>query len=246
MTVNAETTRLERLKGALVDWLLRTTFPGLPNIFRVTHCTIRVVWTLAYLTSFAFCCYYVAKCFVEYTKYATTVSIANVRETPTNFPAVTLCNLNPINEFAPATETHLSSFYPMVYDKMNCQFGRESGKYVTISNWMSCFNITSEVKLIQIMLRVFRSSLLSNYNLSEWAQFGYTDESLATFNGFGIPSQPTKFVHPSYGNCYTWNDGNNGQVWKTNKVGGGYGLSLELLVGHGKLQSHTGNRKPVF
>jgi hypothetical protein len=228
------------LKQALKDWIDRTTSHGLPNIFRFTHWTIRVIWTLAYLTSFVVCCYFIAKCFVEYGKYATTVSIAYVREAPTDFPAVTLCNLNPFDESA-----QVNLLLPEIYDGANCTFEKSLSGFMVISNWMQCMNQTSAIQTIEIMLDTLRSIFLNNnYTTDQLIQLGHRYEDMKwseNFNSFDIPSNYTQFRHPSYGNCYTFNDGSDGPIWKTSEVGNGFGLSLELLVGACKQKSRTEN-----
>jgi hypothetical protein len=208
---------------------------GLSNKFNDSNCNwlIRVVWLLALLSSL----YFIIKAFITYTKYETSVTIENIYETPTDFPAVTICSLNQINESNEVSKYMMNYiFFPQFYNDMNCSFG--FGNWANIYGWMKCFSIPSQKKLIDRIIYTFKSYVSNNVSPKDLIQFGYQYKNMIisdSFNNFDTPiSNFTEFRHPNYGNCYTFNDGANEPIWKTNKVGSDYGLTLELLVSTSK------------
>jgi hypothetical protein len=59
---------------------------------------MRILWVVCYLACFGYSLSLVINSVNGYYKFETTVSIRHIRETPTVFPAVTICNLNPFDE----------------------------------------------------------------------------------------------------------------------------------------------------
>jgi hypothetical protein len=213
---------------------------GLSNIFDHSNCNwlIRVVWLLALLTSL----YFIIKAFITYTKYETSVTIENIYETPTDFPAVTICNLNPINESTERSKNVMNYFlFPLMYNKSNeiymnisnCSFG--FGDWANIYGWMKCWNY-STIETIDLIINTIKSYVSNNVSSNDLIQFGYQYKNMRISDSFNKKpiSYFTEFRHPNYGNCYTFNDGTNESIWRTNKVGSDYGLTLELLVSASK------------
>jgi hypothetical protein len=93
-----ETTYIRPFKDDAIDrvlaWIERTTSHGLPNIVRSNNLVIKIMWILFFLASLTYCSYVIIVSLIDYFKYQTVVSTTYVKETPTMFPAVTLCNLS--------------------------------------------------------------------------------------------------------------------------------------------------------
>ncbi len=70
----------------------------MPNIFRAKFVPMRILWVVAYLACVAYSLYLMSNSIRKYLRYETSTSIQYISSLPTDFPAVTICNLNPFNE----------------------------------------------------------------------------------------------------------------------------------------------------
>jgi hypothetical protein len=87
-----------KLRDLFEEWIKGFSGHGLPNIYRAKFLITRLLWTACYLACFGYTLYLVTNSVHRYYSYETVVSTQIIRETPTDFPAVTICNLNPFNE----------------------------------------------------------------------------------------------------------------------------------------------------
>ncbi|XP_071488690.1 epithelial sodium channel subunit gamma-like [Diadema antillarum] len=75
---------------------------------------------------------------------------------------------------------------------------------------------------------------LANRTMEDRIQLGHTlEDMLLSCSWRGFQCSPENFTHifdPQFGNCYTFNSGNNSAVLTTNRPGPNYGLSLELYT----------------
>jgi hypothetical protein len=162
--------------------------------------------------------------FVSYFKYNTAVQFKTFVDSPAEFPAVTICNLNPIN-------------------------GDDNGTIEYIENMEAVYNVSSTVTLsgndslaIEEVLDVktkFRYYVTADKNLTdaEREKLGFTLETMLIscfFNDVQCSTADFQwFYSHEYGNCYMFNSNINGNntLKSTSKTGMSNGLRLELFVG---------------
>lgn len=74
-------------------------FLSLPNIARTEHIPIKIFWAISMILSTAAASYLTVMAGLSYFDYDVLVSFNLHREFSAEFPAVTFCNLNPINYY---------------------------------------------------------------------------------------------------------------------------------------------------
>lgn len=84
------------VKEILVRSCEETTAHGLAPLVRRESWLIRIVWIVCTLASTAVCAYLIALVIIAYLSYDTVTSTEQVRLLTTDFPAVTICSLNPL------------------------------------------------------------------------------------------------------------------------------------------------------
>jgi hypothetical protein len=67
---------------------------AIPNIIRTKYKTIKIIWTIFFLTSFALCSYLVIESVFNYLDYQVITEIRSVNDFPSVLPKVTICNSN--------------------------------------------------------------------------------------------------------------------------------------------------------
>ena len=97
-------------KQLVVQHFKSTSAHGLPHVFGEKAIPIKILWLLAFFGSLSFCLYYVILSFIQYFTYQTSINTQVYKEIPTEFPAVSICNLKSINITA-FDEMGLSSQY---------------------------------------------------------------------------------------------------------------------------------------
>ena len=75
-----------------------STIHGLGHIINATHWITRILWLLLFSLSVAYCILTVVQAIIAYKNYTTKITISRVNELPVTYPAITLCNINIINE----------------------------------------------------------------------------------------------------------------------------------------------------
>jgi hypothetical protein len=211
----------------ILIWLECSTFHGLQNISKNTNFIIRILWLIFVITSFLYCFYSLVQCFINFYKYEVTVSIKNVDELPSRFPAITICNINPFNEV-----------YALGYIQQNVPFAN-CFNLTNTTQFNNCFNTNSVPKAFSGFIKNLKIFMAAS-NLSERQRkyFGYDllRDMLVYCQYLKTPCGSNNFTwfwSSTYGNCYTFNkiiDLNNPQkVLKTSISGDLSGLQLELV-----------------
>ena len=97
--------------GALNTLLSTSSAHGLPNIHRSKSILAKLVWTLLFFSSVTYMIFQVCLLVRTFLKYEYTVSLDVKFNRSLNFPAVTICNSNPIlkSKLAIASDTFRSS-----------------------------------------------------------------------------------------------------------------------------------------
>ncbi|XP_006213642.1 acid-sensing ion channel 5 [Vicugna pacos] len=196
------------------DFATSTSFHGVHNIVRNRSRIRKVVWLAVVLGSVLLLVWQIYGRLINYFSWPTTTSVEVQYVENIEFPAVTFCNLNRFQTEA-ATKFGIIFFLWHIVSKVlhlqevstNSTGSKEAIDFLTSHQ---NFSITEFVKKKGFYLN--RSTLLE-------------------CDFFGKPCGPEDFVHvfTEYGNCFTFNHGDNLQA--KGKVGvSGRGLSLLFNV----------------
>lgn len=155
--------------------------------------------------------------------YETTVNYKVISETESEFPAVTICN---VNAFDPGTYKY-SSEYIKYYLKKN-----------KVTPNMDITESEDPIERVTFYSTLLKAIILSEKNFSAFnltqEQIGFTINTMLIscyFNGLKCSESDFKWTYTfEYGNCYTFNNKNN-PARKTKISGPNSGLVLELYVG---------------
>ena len=87
--------KLIKIKKSLLDIALFSSSHGIPNIFASKKPFFKIMWTIFLLVCSRYCLYSIKQSLVSYLAWDVVTLIDIIKEVPTEFPAVTFCNLNP-------------------------------------------------------------------------------------------------------------------------------------------------------
>ncbi|RNA13947.1 acid-sensing ion channel 4 [Brachionus plicatilis] len=188
-----------------------STIHGMPNILRTKSNVIRIFWILIFLASFSYCIYSVILIIIKYLQYNVIVKMEIVQSFNSEFPAVTFCNVNPLDFSIDENLKNVS------------QFLNESFLYSNDFNSKSC------------------DTLMTNLLVNELPNLkGFTlDKLLISCQYDRKPCNPNNFCPQRshyFRNCFTFNYGKNstGQSIPTEnskRPGMINGLQLKLFIG---------------
>jgi hypothetical protein len=213
----------------ILSWIENSSSHGLQNSARATSKFIKFLWLKLFLLLLITCVWCVYGTCLDYRQYRTTVSIAYVTESPTLFPAVTFCNLNPFNQTVIKQQMSKTVFF-------NAELRSCLDSYdIRRSHQDRCLNGTIVYKINNIAKVLKRQILNANLSHEDRVNYGFKLEygMLVDCEFNGMPCHASEFRpfwHNDYGNCFTFNSGQNKAILKTNKVGSNHGLKLELQV----------------
>jgi hypothetical protein len=236
------------IKDLVLKWTQTTEIHGVSGITGAEHPFLMAFWLIACLTSTSYCLYMVVIAFKAYYQYDTLVSIVHQADQPADFPAVTFCNLNPIDEGnlfpSSAIETQVlqSIFSASEFACLLSYINFLHTSYLNGTNTYNltqlelCLHSTSYWYIVFGLSNYLKRFVANTYNTSKTRQqFGFSlNDMLLVCEYNGEPCSTSDFVqfwHNDYGNCYTFNGGQNGSVVRqTNTAGPYYGLKLDLFV----------------
>ena len=75
---------------------------------RTNYCSIRIMWIILVLIATGSSCYMVYRAINSYLQYEVTTQIRTIKEIPTTFPRVTICNINPLIKGKEALTNYLT------------------------------------------------------------------------------------------------------------------------------------------
>lgn len=161
--------------------------------------------------------------------YSVNVNYISLRESPTDFPAITICNLNPFDVSGdPDTGTYINNV--LQNNKISPTINlTESGTELAIT-------------AVKIAAKILKATVVADKSLNDTSlkKLGFTIESMIIscfYNGIQCSASDfTWFYSFEFGNCYTFNamyDSSGKKVAsKTiSKSGPSSGLKLELFTG---------------
>ena len=220
--------KTQKLKKFILESALSTTIHGIPNIFRAERILLKIMWTLCLLGSSSYCFFSICKSFNSYFNREVVTNINIIKEKPTEFPAVTFCNLNPfVTDYA---LDQLKSFRNMIFSSSN-----------NIST-----NLSTNANLSIDPRRLDTRRAFQEYTMSE----ALTDENRKNYSypledvllNCYFDSMPCTaddfywFYDSVHGNCYTWNKGinskgQNKEILNSSRAGELFGLNIEFFIG---------------
>lgn len=223
----------KEIKNSLKACCERSTGHGIANISRSKYTLLRVMWFFVFLISLSYCSYVIVKSLIEYFKFQTNVSIKVMLELPANFPAVTICNINPLNE------NRAIDLMKLVNQYQNCfnftSFIELSDEEYSNEFW-KCINATDKNSALDSVVDRMKRFIANEIKDEESRNYFGFDLDYDMLISCQYNSKPcsgqnfTKFWSNYYGNCYSFNDGTQGEIHKTSVPGSDYGLKMELVV----------------
>ena len=215
--------KMKQIKQFLIDWNDHSTWAGLNNMFRTQSKTVFSVWFIFYLASITYCIYNCVNLTLAFFNYNVLINMEFKTEIPTTFPAVTICNLNPIDR----------------------RKGSDYIDRILIANNLEYVHNTFLININpDMILNLVKSSLISNY--SHQANLGFTLDYMllnCQFNGYSCnQSDFITTYNYDYGNCFTFNSGydSNGSqipIKQISEAGSDKSFKIELFLGDEFVQS---------
>ena len=147
---------------------------------------------------------------ITFFQYNPVVQVSLIQEFPTQFPAVTVCNLNPFADLS-SLPINQSSFFD--------------------ETTLDTTNIDNYFDEAQQKLNRYVAGMSSSQQQAIGFQLNKTLISCSFNKVICDSSFFTQFFDYDYGNCYTFNGGEKGNVLGTTLTGSKYGLTLEILTG---------------
>jgi len=219
--------KFERL---LKNFLEYSTIGGLSELGKKEELYLRFFWTVVVFI----CSSYTLVTFIEtvnrFYNYEVNLVFDKYQDIPTKFPFVTICNQNPFNEqyaFKYLQDKYLFTRDYGYYNPVNSELIKK------IEEYEFYFSISDKmVNNKDQTINQFKRTLINDLNQTELSLFGYdldTDMLISCqYNGHSCSETNgdfKRFWNNIYGNCYTFNGGNN-----TYLTGDQNGLHLEMIV----------------
>ncbi|CAF0821207.1 unnamed protein product [Brachionus calyciflorus] len=231
----------KQIKECVREWCENTTSHGFSNMVKTDSNLIRVSWVVLVLCFSSYCLYTVINSINSYLAYEVSVNYQIVADSSAEFPAVTICNLNP---FDVAAETSTGE-YIIQNLKSNSMT-----PVITTNNGQVAYLLVDDAA------NILKATVNSDKNLTRAGleKLGFTLDTMLIscyYDHDQCNSSNFTWFHDSeFGNCYTFNalfDENNNfkEPLVTSKTGPVHGLNLELFVGAGGAQDYYTVKKGV-
>ncbi len=94
---NNNNNKITRVKECIRQWCEYCTWSGINNMIRTEKKSVFAIWLILYLACITYCVYNCTKLIMFFYNYGVLINMEFKTEMPTDFPAVTVCNLNPID-----------------------------------------------------------------------------------------------------------------------------------------------------
>jgi len=127
---------LKKIKAKIREWSERTTSHGYPNIFRSSFHEIRIMWLIFTLIATGLCAYMIVKSVMDYLNFEINTKIVIDKEIPSEFPTITICNLNPFykNMSIPVLSGIFGKNFTELEDLSNDEFKIGLYKFLYLAN----------------------------------------------------------------------------------------------------------------
>ena len=216
--------KVETLKCFMLD----TTLHGARFVF-AKNLPRRCLWTLILVGSFAFCQYHTYESWMQFLQrpFSVGITLKSAKESPLTFPAVTLCNVNPQNvqRALHLRDAQSKEDIKQIIDDVTklLQFSKESINEDILKRHPELFDRDKIVARWTFNSHQIWEMLLPNIPPT------YTS---CSFYGVQCGAENfSSFASSSFGQCYTFNSGENGsQLLTAGMPGKNNGLKLSLNI----------------
>jgi hypothetical protein len=224
------------IKHYFIESVLSLNAYGLPKIFKANTIGLKVLWSVCFIISLSYCITQIVQLVQNYLTFSVHVTNTVIKEIPTNFPAVTICNMKFLNitrsaAFLSPYLTKLQLNLDLFLSPLIMLYNRQYAIKLLVNNNP---NLTNEArKALGYQIEDMLVSCYFNYEICTADDFTYSYSS-------------------SYGNCYTFNGGGfytNGTEKKIKNVslaGADYGLTLELFVANPSIDSFCESEDGIY
>ena len=208
----------------LQNQALNSTCHGLPNIFRSENKFLKTIWISFCLFSTSICFYVMKQNIDSFFKYETITAIDDILEIPTQFPTVSICQLNLFKSKYAQQILNKTLSENNFYELANKSYKYDFVRRLLMQNVLFQINVMGES--FGIEQRKNLSLTLEDMLIS--CNFGFRDCSAKDFDWF---------YDSKYGNCFKFNGGQNSSGHKSNilnsmEAGETFGLKVKLFIGN--------------
>lgn len=188
---------LKIITDIIIDSLCDSTMHGIPNVFKRQNSIIRVFWLICFLLSAGVCCWMISETILAYFEFETVTKTQRVHLVVTEFPAVSICNINPYMT---------NSGYEFVKNVL------VSNKFVSPLAPTAFFRFLFEDALRRFRFVVGMTALIPSQTNATRKSFGRSLEEMllsCTYNMNSCTANDFEWYYDAYyGNCYKFNTGN--------------------------------------
>jgi hypothetical protein len=170
-----------------------STSHGIPNIFKPTRAPIRVLWTVCFLAALTTCSFMIFLSITDYYSYDVVTKYETVSEIPSPFPAVSICNVNPLTtqEAVNLTEFFLESEFNLP-NLSDYALTPNDNIFLYWANKLSMVN-----------------AIIPDYGEENRLKLGSSGSIISSsFNGL-YEYDFVSYFDINYGNCFRFNSGKN-------------------------------------
>lgn len=209
------------IRKKISEWCNYSTTHGVSNISRADNKLVKLIWIVCLFSSSVYCFYTIVNIIVSYFSYEVIINIDVVDKAPVDFPAVSVCNLNPLDRRFSQT------YIDQVLAKHN------------LSHVSDIEKIDINPNTVKYLIK---ANILADKNLSkaEIRKFGFEIDFMlfrCFFNNIACNASDFIWLFDfDYGNCFTFNSGydqkgNKVPIRKINEPGSERSFKLELFLG---------------
>lgn len=195
--VTVKTTRhtYKYIADIIVESAYESTTHGIPHFFRRQNWLIRIIWAACFLAAAVVCNYLIAQSIFNYFNYNTVTKAQRVHRISSEFPTVSVCNLNPF------TTNKSHEFVKSILDQNNLN-----------TPWNTVFESTLKSMKYVVSLSAYSNNLTD----SDRKLFGYELKDMLLSCTFSLlPCSVNDFewyYDMFYGNCYRFNSGKKKKI----------------------------------
>ena len=213
--------KMLKIKRALEEIGTSSTSHGLPNIIKSEGVFFKLFWSFFLIISSTYCFYSIAKSINSYLDWEVVTKIDVITEIPTQFPAVTFCNL----------DLFTTDYAKDILNKISNNTQDEN-----IFNSKPLFNYSLDASFTRLLFLVY--SMNENFTDDNRKKLSLPLKKALIECYFNskecTPDDFDWFYNIPYGNCFTFNNDRNlkGERKKTQQKGILNGLSFKLFLGN--------------
>ena len=210
--INHKAQTKQNLLKKLIELSQSSSSHGFPNIFRTQRISIKLLWAVCFILSVAICSYMIFQTMNDYLDYNVVTTTEFISELVSEFPAVTICDSNPLSTKHAQDLTQKWIRNLISEDRTN----------LTRSNVFDYIFWSNRLALLEAVSFFFTDDdrkklgdLIPNINKC------YFNEEICSAENFSW------YFDLNNGNCIQFNTGLSGnEIKESNKPGSRNGLSL--------------------